>query len=401
MVRRPTWVFFEFQEADDSTMSNHESTSTRDAVGRSDSKSEKYPTTGVIQTLGMDVVHEHSEGSLRVQIPRLADYVARREQAPLSLHPAWPLVLAEGLGHIPYCLETQRGGQTTGLLPLCSVNGPIFGRFLVGLPYLNYGGVLADSKEAERLLIDRAVELAERIDARYLELRHAGSGVDHAALTHRVDHKLHMKLSLPKTVEALWDELPAKVRNQVRKAQKGDLTLIWGGEDLLAEFHAVFSKNMRDLGTPSYGVGLFRAILRNFPDRAELCVVRSSGRPAAAAMLLHGLGITEVPSASSLKELNYTNANMLMYWNLLMRATQRGQSAFDFGRSSRDSGTYRFKAQWGAEPRPSAWQYRLRRGGLKDARPDNPRYRRMIRLWQRLPLSLTRLIGPLIVRGIP
>ena len=90
-----------------------------------------------------------------------------------------------------------------------------------------------------------------------------------------------------------------------------------------------------------------------------------------------------------------------MYWHLLERAIERGQAAFDFGRSSRESGTYRFKAQWGAEPSPSAWQYQLRRGGLKDARPDNPRYRRMIQLWQRLPVGLTRLVGPLVVRGIP
>jgi hypothetical protein len=34
-------------------------------------------------------------------------------------------------------------------------------------------------------------------------------------------------------------------------------------------------------------------------------------------------------------------------------------------------------------------------------RPDNPRYERMIRLWKRLPVWLTRQFGPMIVRGIP
>ena len=382
-------------------MSSHESLPTRDAPGRSDARSDPYSTTGVTLAPATGAVHEHDEGSLRLQVARLADYVARREQAPLSFHPAWPLVLAEGLGHIPCCLEATRGGQTTGLLPLCSVSGPIFGRFLVGLPYLNYGGVLADDEESARLLIDRAVQLAERLDVRYLELRHAGYIADHPALGHRVDQKVHMRLALPATVEALWDGLSAKVRNQVRKGQKGDLEVVWGGEELLPEFHDVFSRNMRDLGTPSYGAGLFRAILRHFPDRAELCIVRSAGRASAGALLLHGWGITEVPSASSLREFNSTGANMLMYWHLLGRATGRRQSAFDFGRSSLDSGTYRFKAQWGAEPSPSAWQYQLRRGGLKDARPDNPRYLRMIRLWKRLPLGLTRRVGPFIVRGIP
>jgi hypothetical protein len=111
--------------------------------------------------------------------------------------------------------------------------------------------------------------------------------------------------------------------------------------------------------------------------------------------------VTEVPSASSLRSYNPTCANMLMYWSLLERAVERGQDVFDFGRSTPDSGPYRFKKQWGASPAPAEWQYALRAGGLQAARPDNPRYRRLIALWRRLPVRLTRLLGPAIVRGIP
>jgi hypothetical protein len=92
---------------------------------------------------------------------------------------------------------------------------------------------------------------------------------------------------------------------------------------------------------------------------------------------------------------------MLMYWNLLERAVRRGQAVFDFGRSTLDSNTCQFKKQWGARPEEAHWQYYVRRGTVGDMRPDNPRYQRFIRLWQRLPVGLTRLIGPLIVRGIP
>ena len=92
---------------------------------------------------------------------------------------------------------------------------------------------------------------------------------------------------------------------------------------------------------------------------------------------------------------------MLMYWHLLERAVQKGQRIFDFGRSSPDSNTYRFKKQWGAKPIPAHWQYYLRAGDINDMRPENPRYQRLIRIWKRLPLGLTRLMGPWIVRGIP
>ena len=92
---------------------------------------------------------------------------------------------------------------------------------------------------------------------------------------------------------------------------------------------------------------------------------------------------------------------MLLYWHLLERSIQRGQGVFDFGRSSMGSNTFRFKKQWGAKAHPATWQYYVRQGRIDAMRPDNPRYQRMIQLWQRLPIGLTRLIGPRIVRGIP
>jgi FemAB-related protein (PEP-CTERM system-associated) len=334
-------------------------------------------------------------------MPWLESYVtAHGGPVPLSRHPAWLRVLERGLGHTVCCLEVVEEGKTRGLLPLAYVSSLLFGRFLVSLPYLNYGGVLADDDEAAGLLLDEAVRLADCWKVRYLELRNE-TAARHPRLAPARADKVHMRLSLPATAGALWDEIPAKVRNQVRKGQKHGLTAAWGRHDLLPEFHAVFSENMRDLGTPSYGKKLFAAVLDQFPDRAEVCVVRDGKKPVAAGLLLHGWGVTEVPSASSLRSHNHTCANMLLYWDLLERAVQRGQGVFDFGRSSLDGPTFRFKKQWGAVPHPAAWQCYARSGSSADMRPDNPSYGRLIRLWQKLPLWLTRLIGPRIVRGIP
>jgi hypothetical protein len=87
-----------------------------------------------------------------------------------------------------------------------------------------------------------------------------------------------MHLTLPERAETLWSQLSAKVRNQVRKGQRGGLAIAWGRHELLADFYAVFSRNMRDLGTPAFGSDLFGAILDRFPERAELCVVRARAR---------------------------------------------------------------------------------------------------------------------------
>ena len=167
------------------------------------------------------------------------------------------------------------------------------------------------------------------------------------------------------------------------------------------EFYAVLSVNMRALGTPVYSKRLFSDILAAFPDQAEICVMKDGAKPVAAALLLHGWGTTEVPTAASLKSYNPSCVNMLMYWQLLKRSIERGQKQFDFGRSTTDGNTFRYKKQWGATPSPATWQYAVKDGETPSLRPDNPRYERAIRLWQKLPVKLTQLIGPPIVRGIP
>lgn len=345
-------------------------------------------------------VRTHSGPHLSALFPRWTAFLHERGVVALSRHPAWLNILSDGLKHTPYCLEAVEGERTRGLLPLSFVHSWLFGRFLVSLPYLNTAGVVAEDETVSRLLIHEAVQLADRLKVKYLELRHE-QVVAHPSFTDKVNGKMHMRLALPRTAGQLWDGFDGKVRNQVRKAQKNSLTAAWGGVDLLPEFYDVFSRNMRDLGTPVYSQGLFQAILRHLPGDAELCVVRLEKQAIAGGLLLHGKGVSEVPSASSLRAFNATNANMLLYWNMLQRTVERGQTTFDFGRSSPDSNTYRFKEQWGAEPTPANWQYYRRCGGVGDMRPDNPRYQRFIRLWKKLPLWLTRWIGPRIVRGIP
>ena len=338
--------------------------------------------------------------SLWNELPKLEQWFAQRERYPLSQHPRWLKILHQALGHTVYALTASERGQVRGFLPLAGFSSLLFGRFLVSLPYLNTNGVMADDPAIERALVEEAIRLAEQRQVRFLELRQEQEVV-HPQLHGRANQKVHMRLSLPGTTEALFRDVGPKVRNQVRKGEKSNLTIHWGRQELLGEFYSVFSQNMRDLGTPVYGRALFEQILRHFPSETELCVVRQGQRAVACALLLHGRGITEVPSASCLREVNPLCANMLMYWHLLQRSIERKQTVFDFGRCTLNGGPYKFKCQWGAQAHPAHWQYYTREGQANEMRPDNPRFAQLIRLWQQLPVALTRFLGPSIVRCIP
>ena len=343
----------------------------------------------------------YSRLALPSRLPALTAFVRDATSlVPLSRHPGWLNIFASAFDHEPYAIEATVAGQTVGFLPLVFLDSILFGKFLVSLPYLNTNGVIAASPLVQQALVSRAVTLSDELNARHLELRHEAAIV-HVGLNATLSSKVHMRLALPKTKDQLWKGFDSKVRNQVRKGEKHDFTISWGGSEQLKLFYDVLSRNMRDLGSPIYGIELFEEILAAFPGQAEICVVMDRHLPVAAALLLHGWGVTEVPTASSLREYNPTSVNMLMYWHLLQRAVERGQQLFDFGRSTTDGNTFKFKKQWGAEPEPAVWQYHVNRGNVGEMRPDNPRYQRAIRLWQKLPLSLTRFLGPRIVRGIP
>src|SRR4030095_1619194 len=141
-----------------------------------------------------------------------------------------------------------------GVLPLVQFRSRLFGRFLVSVPFLNYGGVLASDAAACGALVAHAREIAHRFGATHVELRHTSRQL--AGFPCR-EHKIKLTRPLPATSEALWSEVDRKVRNQVRKAQKDGLIAKIGGAELLNDFYSVFSRNMRDLGTPVYPKDLF------------------------------------------------------------------------------------------------------------------------------------------------
>ena len=331
---------------------------------------------------------------------RIAAWSTMASTSPIVTDPRWLRVLSEGFGHEAYAVESLLDDEVQGYLPLLHVRSLLFGNHLVSLPYINTAGVVAESDNVSLGLIDRAHQLADELRVRHLQLRHE-TAIDHPALAQTISSKVHMRLPLPATNDALWTALSPKVRNQIRKAQKHNFTITWGRQELLAPFYRVFSHNMRDLGTPVYARRLFERLLTHFADEAELCVLRHAGQPIACALMLHGAGRSEVLSASTLRQFNSLCPNMQMYWELLVRSITRHQPLFDFGRSTIDSNTYRFKRQWGAEPHPATWQFYTRVGGAADLRPDNPKFALATRLWQKLPLWLANTLGPTIVRGIP
>jgi len=312
----------------------------------------------------------------------------------------WRKVVEKSFGHrTMYLAATNGRSQICGVLPFVQMKSMIFGSFLVSLPFFNYGGMLTseDSTAGELLNASRRMLSGTGVD--HIEFRHI-KRCDEVASTKQ--HKVTMILNLEKSMEDQWSALDAKVRNQVRKAQKSGLKAVIGGAELLGGFYEVFCRNMRDLGTPVYGRTFFSNVLEEFPDSTRILSVLHDGRTIASALLTWYRDNLEVPWASSNRDFRQLCPNNLLYWEAIRFAIGMGARTFDFGRSTPDEGTYNFKKQWGARPLQLYWQYLLHEGdALPEINPANPRYRLAIKSWQRLPLMVTNFLGPHIVRSIP
>jgi len=328
-------------------------------------------------------------------------YVNQHINASIYHLSLWRHIIKQQFGHdSDYLMATQEGSKTiVGVLPLVYLKSRLFGNFMVSMPYFNYGGVLADNELVEISLLDKARELGESKNVAHIEHRELKSRQGDWPCR---DEKVLMQLGLPDSTGFLWKAIGAKRRAQIKRPDREGVSIRSGGLECLGDFYAVFSRNMRDLGTPVYAKQWFEAILRLLSNQASIIVVMINNQPAAAAFLVGYKHRLEIPWGSSLREYNRIGVNMRLYWEVLKYAIDNKYSVFDFGRSTIDESTYKFKKQWGAEPVQCFWNYQLI--GYEDMpqlNPSNAKYAMAIKCWKKLPMAVANRLGPHIVKNLP
>lgn len=313
----------------------------------------------------------------------------------------WLQLVRDVYGGDPCYLAAYRGDDIVGVLPIMLRRIIGEGRVLISVPLSDEAGIVAKDAETERSLWDHACRLADSMHATRLELRQRrllpGAEADLS--------RVNMEQVLPDDPEVLWESFPAKVRNQVRKAQKMGLTAS-ASPDLHAaihdDFYPVYCENTRDLGSPMHSERFFHAVADLAPESSQVVVVKSDEATVGAAFATRWRDRFAVPWASSLRQYFKMCPNNLLYWELMRQAISAGCSVFDFGRSPNGSGTYRFKRQWGAEP-AQLYYYHYGRSGAPGtgSTHEGLAYRLFVSIWPKMPLPIARVLGPRIFARLP
>jgi len=323
-------------------------------------------------------------------------FVESSKRANLGHRLEWRAAFEGSYRKSCYYLAACRGQEWLGVLPMVHMRGPLADGRLVSLPFLDQAGVLAETPAVAGKLTDDAISLAREISATGVEIRCL------AADDVRELERVTLVLDLPSTTDALWKSFKPKVRNQIRKSEKGGLSAQRCGTERLGEFYRVFSENMRDLGSPVHGRRFLDSVLTAFGSNSSLYVIEEPGGGVVggAIALRDGERVT-VPWASSLRSVFTWCPNHCLYWRVLADCVEDGIKSFDFGRSWVGAGTHRFKVQWGAREHALAWSAIDDSGrsvASDGVRPTDHSF--AVRVWRRLPLSITNSLGPVIRRQI-
>jgi len=348
----------------------------------------------------------------RIVAPAVASLSEVRELTPLDYprwdafvqaHPegtfyhlsGWKEIIGKHLRHRTCYLYIERDGRIEGVLPLARVTSWLFGDALVSLPFLVYGGPVSDSDEATERLIEHAAALADEMRVDYLELRNRLPVTDWP----RKDRYVTFRKEIDPDPEANLKAIPRKQRAMVRKGIKAGLRAEM--DSRADRLYDVLSECKRNLGTPFFAGNYLQRIADTFGDNCEILTVTHGDDTIASVMSFRFRDEILPYYGGGGDKARDVAGNDFLYWKVMERAAEQGIRMFDYGRSQKDTGPYRFKKHWGFEPEPLSYEfYLVKAKQVPQLDPSNKRYQRMIRAWRRLPLPVARLIGPPLARRL-
>jgi FemAB-related protein (PEP-CTERM system-associated) len=313
---------------------------------------------------------------------------------------AWKKSIEQTFGYKPFYLAAETNGRIAGVLPLFLTRSPLTGSALISAPFAVYGGALADDDAVRNAFSEHVRELGSRLGVQYVELRngHAGQALGFAPVNRYVTFTQQMG---PEE-QAILDSIPRKTRRIVRKSLDSGFTVHRETRDA-SRFEELFARNLRRLGTPAFPSAHYRNLLENFRGSVDIREIRLDGQLAAGVMTFYFRDQILPYYGASDPSFNASGPNNFMYFDLMRWGGQNGFTRFDFGRSKKHgSGSYDFKAHWGMVERELPYEMLLvKRKNLPNMSPANPVFRWPIKIWQRIPLALTRKLGPSLIRLVP
>lgn len=326
------------------------------------------------------------------------EYVQNHPQSTFFHLSGWKNAIEKTFGYKPYYFFAKKEGKIRAILPLFFLQSLLGGKAMVSLPFAVYGGVCADDLAATDFILEEANKITKERKAGYMELRQIST-----LKTDLPTKDLYVTFikELPSTKEECLERFPRKARASARKGISSGLETQTGLQ-FLKDFYHIYAVSVRNLGSPVFSFSFLKNILQEFPKNTDVLMVQYNHKPIAGVLSFFFKDTVLPYFGGSLPEYWEYQPNNFMYLKLMEYGVEKGYRYFDFGRSKKGTGSYDFKVNQGFDAQPLFYQYCLNTiPAMPDTSSLNPKLGLAIKVWKRLPVWLTKVLGPKVVKMTP
>lgn len=328
-------------------------------------------------------------------------FVAVHPQRVLYHQREWLHLLHRNYGYQPLILVAWDADAVVGVLPLMRVHGRVKGRRLVGLPFSHDVPILTTHPDAETALLDAAIELTQRDNYAYLEIR---ATVEHPRFASATLHNTS-ELDITPDEDTLFAQFSRSNRRNIRMAERSELTFREGTSSKdFDTFYDLEVTTRHEQGAPMYPPDFFRDLARSFPERARLYFMLYEGRAVASMIMLNDgsraiygySNNTREPEVMKLKPQN------LLLWRAIQASKAAGYHVFDFGTTPlHHTDLLAFKERYSPLTRPLSYSYFLHtRQQVPVIKRDGKSVQMVERVLRMLPRDLFRRLSPYLLREV-
>ena len=302
--------------------------------------------------------------------------------------------------HYLAAIENQ---EIKAIFPFFHINHKIFGKKVISVPFLEYGGPCGESRYIPDML---NYIYGKYLNVDYIEVRQGIENKDFDTVLGKLMKKnteyKRFVLKLDKE-EIIWKNLDKQKRKAIKNAAEHGIVVKDISEKEMPEFYKLYLKNMRAFGSPPYSKRFFSNFFKHMVNNGLGKVIGAYYNQKLISALVgycYKERIHIIISVSDDKFLSY-RPNEAVHWHFIKYAIANNYKYFDFGRVREGSGQFRFKKEWGCELKDLNHYYLLIKAKqIPHIDPDNIRYKLIIKIWKRLPIKATKVLGPWLRKGL-
>lgn len=329
----------------------------------------------------------------------------RRIGCPPFAEWGWGNAIESVYGHDRWYLLASVDGDIVGAAPLIHVPSRLFGDQLVSTAFTSHEALVLgeDHREAaSRALLDRIRDLADELGVDYASLRSWNlEDESQPAFEHRNQY-VSFEVPLADGPEAVWEGFKSSRQNHVRQGRENVDARVGDSLEDLRTFYRLYLKTMRGHGSPPHPFAFFERLWEEFHSEGKLRLYLAEADGTAVNGTIELVSNDAIYGWKEAGEYEYRDldGNSLLIWKVLEWGAENDFETYHFGRTREGTGVYTFKKSFGGE---KVWQddyHYFPSGDAALPDPEDDEYDRARHIWRKLPLPVTRIVGPHIRKSI-